>query len=142
MPGPRIHVAQFVAADLSRVWTALTTSAGVGSWWWSHWAGVDVRFDAVVGDDYSIAAPQQGIHLVGRFEAVEPESRLVLTWRWRDAERSDPEERVEIRLTPSTERPGTEVTVQHSGPWTSDAPGELNLQGWTFTLGQLARTLA
>ncbi|GAB3406043.1 hypothetical protein GCM10027515_20150 [Schumannella luteola] len=142
MPDPHIHVAQFVAADPARVWAALTTSDGVGSWWWSHWSGVRVRFDAVAGQDYSIVAPQQGIHLVGRFEEVEPESRLVVTWSWRDADRSDPEERVEIALAPSGDGRGTEVIVQHSGPWTSDAPGELNLQGWTFTLGQLARTLA
>ncbi|TPW73751.1 SRPBCC domain-containing protein [Schumannella sp. 10F1B-5-1] len=141
-----IEVVRILPDDIDRVWAALSTSDGMRGWWWRHWNGVRIRFEAGVDADYAIAAPEQGIELTGRFTRVAHPEHLDFTWCWRDADGAEPEEQVEITLAAHGGDDGdgverTELRVRHGGPWSDDEPGARNRQGWEFTLDQLVAML-
>ncbi|MET0812001.1 MAG: SRPBCC family protein [Microbacterium sp.] len=135
---PLALTAQF-AASRARVWEAWTTVAGLSSWWWNHWDGVEVAADVRVGGAYRFAAPVQGMTVAGEYLVVDPRERLAFTWVWTDDEGSSSDEAVEVLFADVED--GTAVTVRHTGPWASEEPVESYRQGWEFVIGALRRTL-
>lgn len=120
-----------------RVWAALTTAEGLGTWF-GHRAEVDLR----VGGQATLTW-DSGDTATLTFERVEPPAVLGWTWPIHGLPASDPRRTyVEFTLEPIDS--GTSLTVvesgfaQVSGPGEHKAAYEGNIQGWTSELDELA----
>lgn len=131
-----------LAAPVERVWDAWTTVEGLRRWWWSHWDDVTIETDARVGGVFRFAAPSADIVVEGTYLRVDAPNRLAFSWAWTDAEGTSTDESVDVLLAQGSEPDTTELKLRHTGPWADDTPAESYRQGWDFTLGQLATTLA
>ena len=124
-----------LAAEPLEVWRALTDPRRLAWWFWPPRFEPAVETDARLGGSYRIASETVGIAVAGRYEAVDPPSRLAFTWRW-DGE--DEETLVTVLLVGSAE--GTSVIVSHEGfadPTTRDE----HAQGWQDCLERLPAAL-
>lgn len=127
-------------APIDAVWAGLASAEGMRTWWWSHWSDVVIDADVREGGHYQIEAPGVGITLSGTYLSVSEPTHLAYSWQWSDSDGTAPDEAADIRLEETSE--GTRVIVQHTGPWHDDAPATNYLQGWEFTLDQLAAALS
>jgi uncharacterized protein YndB with AHSA1/START domain len=94
------------------------------------------EMDPRVGGSYRVASAAAGIEVRGRLLALEPPSRVEMSWAWVDGGRAGAEERVRVDLT--TQDDGTLVTVTHE---VATADGvEAYRQGWEHVLTNLAGT--
>ncbi len=127
-------VGRIVEADRERVWAALTEPEALAAWFWP-WRP-SIVFSASPGAAYSFEAehPQSGrLAVDGRVMAVDPPSRLALTWRWTD-EPMPPTE-VEIRLADADG--ATEVVVRHRRIVQESTAADYE-RAWTDLLERLA----
>lgn len=116
------------------VWAALTEPARLAKWFWPWQPSID--FSPSPGAAYAFEAehPQAGrLAVDGRVMAVEPGSRLALTWRWTD-EPMPPTE-VEIRLADADG--ATEVVVRHRRIEQESTAADYE-HAWTDILARLA----
>jgi len=120
-----------------RVWDALTSAEGLGSWFGDH-AAVDLR----PGGTASVEWDDEGFKATLTIIVVEPPSRFAWTWGIQGLPATDPRRTyVEFTLVPSSG--GTRLTVVESG--FAQLPDELldtaydgNVAGWRKELAELA----
>jgi len=127
-------VGRIVEAERQRVWAALTEPDALAAWFWP-WRP-SVSFSPSPGAPWSLEAehPVSGrLAVDGRVIAVEPPSRLALTWRWTD-EPMPPTE-VEIRLADADGT--TEVVVRHRRIVQEATAADFE-RAWTDLLERLA----
>lgn len=125
-----------LSAPVGRVWTALSTSYGLRSWWWRHWDDVHIAVDGRVGGEYRITADAAGILLEGVYTEVDrPAGRLAFTWEWSDRDGTSAGESCEISLSPR--EGGCRITLRHRGPWASSALAAQRRDTWIALLEQL-----
>lgn len=102
---------------------------------WLSWQGFEGVFDPAPGGAYRMRVVGDAT-ASGRFEVVEPYTRIVLTWGWENE--GDPvppgSSRVEITLSPEPD--GTLLTLTHSG--LPEPAREPHHEGWDHYLDRLA----
>jgi uncharacterized protein YndB with AHSA1/START domain len=131
-----------IAARPSVVFAALTSPEGMASWWGPDEGPVliaeselqvggryRVRFRMLDGNEYEAE---------GEYLAVDPPTRLSMTFRWHSADESDVN-RIDITLRPIAM--GTELTFVHSG-FKDDTVRDDHAQGWSGALEKMARRFA
>lgn len=133
----------FINADAERVWSAVTESEHLGTWFGDAGATVDLR----PGGELTLVWEEHGTGYAV-IEKVEPHT--FFSWRWAGPKGGKPapgnETRVEFTLTPSGS--GTLLRVVESGFPTLDLPdGEAekyatgNVEGWHIELDELREYL-
>ena len=123
-----------------KVWAAITTAEGLGTWF-GHRAEVDLR----VGGQVKLAW-DSGDTAVLTIERLEPPRRFAYTWPLHGLPDSDPRRTyVEFTLEPTSA--GTTLTVVESGfaqvpdAEVHEAAYAGNTRGWTNELGELVAYL-
>ena len=122
-----------------RVWTALTTAEGLGTWF-GHRAEVDLR----VGGEIRLAW-DSGDTATLTVERLEPPTALTWSWAIYGLPEGDPRRtRVEFTLEPTAG--GTTLTMVESGfaqlpEGEHDVAFRGNTTGWTNELGELVAYL-
>lgn len=131
-----LHLEVDLAAPVSRVWTALTTTYGLRAWWWAEWEDVRVAVDARAGGTYRIEAASEGIVVAGTYTEVDRVSgRLAFQWVWSDSNGASVGESCTLVVTALAS--GCRVSLDHTGPWSDAEPGERYRVEWTTILDQL-----
>lgn len=140
MPLPdRIERDQDLRWPPEKVWNALTTPEGLGSWFGSR-AEID---EMRPGGTVRIWWGEDGPHTL-RIRTVEPPHRFAFTWPISGLPASDPRRtHVEFSLTPTPT--GTRLTVVEIGfaqlPDHLGGAYEGNVAGWAAELAELAEYL-
>lgn len=132
----RIERTLRLAHPPARVWSALTTAEGLGTWFGNR-AEVDLR----VGGRIKLVWDSGDTALLV-VERVEPEQVFAYTWRISGLPETDPRRTyVEFTLTP--DGAGTTLTMVESGfAQAPDSSGRTdNIGGWTNELGELVAYL-
>ena len=136
----RIERTLQLAHPPERVWAALTTAEGLGTWFGNR-AEVDLR----VGGQVKLAW-DSGDSATLTIERLEPPRVFAYTWRIEGLPDDDPRRtRVEFTLEPTST--GTTLTVVETGfaqvpdPGVHDAAYSGNIEGWTSELGELVAYL-
>jgi uncharacterized protein YndB with AHSA1/START domain len=127
--GETIRVERRIDAPPSAVYRYLTESS-----LWSRWQGASADLDPVPGGRFEVRmAEDQTVE--GTYVAVEPDTRVVITWGWRGHPRMPPgTTTVEFELV--EDGSGTIVRLTHRGIPVDDLP--LHRQGWAMFLPRLA----
>ncbi len=127
--GDTIRVERRIDAPPSAVYRYLTESE-----LWSRWQGESADLDPVPGGRFQVRMGEDQV-VEGTFVAVEPGTRVVITWGWRGHPRMPPgTTTVEFELV--ADGPGTIVRLTHRGIPIDDLP--LHRQGWAVFLPRLA----
>ena len=127
--GETIRVERRIDAPPRAVYRYLTESS-----LWSRWQGEAADLDPVPGGRFQVRMAEDQI-VEGVFVAVEPDTRVVITWGWQDHPRMPPGTTiVEFELV--EDGPGTIVRLTHRGIPSDDLP--LHRQGWEVFLPRLA----
>ena len=136
----RIERTLQLAHPPERVWAALTTAEGLGTWF-GHTAEVDLR----VGGQAKLSW-DSGDRATLTIERLEPPRVFGYTWGIHGLPDDDPRRTyVEFTLEPTSA--GTTLTVTESGfAQVSDADAHKfahdgNIEGWTSELGELVAYL-
>ncbi len=130
-----ITVSRTVAAPPETVFQSWTRSERLATWWWPHLEGTTYEVDARPGGHYLIHSPAIDVLVHGDYVVVDPPSRLVFEWGWREGCIAQLPEDVEVSFERVDE--GTTVTVVHT---CRQADGESDLeQGWNDVLDRLVR---
>jgi uncharacterized protein YndB with AHSA1/START domain len=135
----RIERTVQVAHPPGRVWAALTTAEGLGTWF-----GNDAAIDLRPGGPARLSWTG-GPDLELRVERVEEPRVFAFTWQIFGLPAGDPRRTyVEFTLEPSG--PGTRLTVVETGfaqlaAGQGQAAYEANTEGWTRELGELVSYL-
>ena len=127
-----LKISRTIRADRESVWQAWTQPEQVEKWSCPVPGGVrGFEHDLRVGGSYTLAMEVEGkAHTAfGRYREVDPPSRLVYTWDWKEAPMGETLVTVEFE-----ERDGaTVVTLTHEG-FPEAAIKESHVQGWTACL--------
>jgi activator of HSP90 ATPase len=110
------EMSEVVLAPPAEVYAAWLDSAGH-----SRMTGSPAEVSAVVGGPFTA----WGGYISGKNLALEPDRRIVQTWRTTEFQESDPDSRLEVLLE-AVER-GTRITLSHSN---LPEDGEQYIQGW------------
>jgi uncharacterized protein YndB with AHSA1/START domain len=135
----RLEVQRVVAAPADRVFAALTTPALMRDWVCPGDATPgQISCDPSVGGRYEIEMRlADGTVLVvgGRYLQVEPNRKLVYTWKW-----AHESEESQVTVTLRAVNGGTEVQLVHDKlPSASSRDG--HTQGWTSCLDKLVASV-
>jgi uncharacterized protein YndB with AHSA1/START domain len=126
--GDVIRLEQRVAAPPASVFRYLTESA-----LWSRWQGRQAQLDPQPGGRFQVTMPD-GQTVEGEFVDVQRDSRVVITWGWREHPRMPPGTTiVEFELIP--DGAGTLVKLTHRGLPAEDLP--IHRLGWEAFLPRL-----
>lgn len=126
--GETIRVERRIDAPPGAVYRYLTESN-----LWSRWQGESAELDPVPGGRFQVRMGEDQV-VEGTFVAVEPGSRVVITWGWQAHPRMPPgTTTVEFELV--ADGPGTIVRLTHRGIPVDDLP--LHRQGWAMFLPRL-----
>ena len=137
MEKPKFVYVTYIRTTPKQLWQALTEPEFTRKYWYSTWQECDWK----PGASWKIRTPNGEVADSGNVIEIEPERRLVLTWR----SESQPELRAEgySRLTYELEKVGDSVklTVIHE----VDKPGSKFLEsvssGWPPVLASLKSLL-
>jgi len=141
VPGARsIVVKRAFAARPGRVFAAWCRPELMAQWFFPapDWRA-DVTADVRVGGRYKVAMydPAGGVHVQeGAYRAIEPDVRLVFTWRCEELGVADSVVTVELREVGAQ----TELTISHELP-DDDVIVREHEGGWKGCLESLARHL-
>lgn len=135
----RIERTVRIERPLDRVWTAITTADGLGSWF-GHSAEIDLR----VGGTATLAW-DTGDKAQLRIERIEPKTVFGYTWSINGLPDHDPR-RTYVEFTLVPDENGTTVTVVESGFSQLEAGDhrkafEGNTTGWASELDELVAYL-
>jgi uncharacterized protein YndB with AHSA1/START domain len=126
--GETIRIERRIDAPPSAVYRFLTESN-----LWSRWQGESADLDPVAGGRFQVQMAEDQI-VEGTYVAVEPDTRVVITWGWRGHPRMPPgTTTVEFQLV--ADGSGTIVRLTHQGIPVDDLP--LHRQGWAMFLPRL-----
>jgi uncharacterized protein YndB with AHSA1/START domain len=134
----RIERTVELAHSPAKVWAALTTAEGLGSWFGTSGAGIDLR----PGGAAWMRWEEEGFTAQMRVERVEEPRVFGYTWHIYGLPADDPRRTyVEFTLEPSGA--GTRLTVTESGfaQLAEDVHAKAfggNTEGWAKELGELA----
>jgi uncharacterized protein YndB with AHSA1/START domain len=138
-----LELRRLLTGDPIAVFAAFADAQTLSRWWGPRGFTIPaLHFAPRPGDDYRIAMqPPEGaaFFLSGRFQEVDPPSRLAFTFAWEDPDPDDVETRVE--LTFRAVGAGTEVALVQ-GPFRTEARRALHRDGWSDSLDKLERVLA
>jgi uncharacterized protein YndB with AHSA1/START domain len=116
----------------------ITESAELVKWWGPHgFVTPEATLDVRVGGGYRFSMqPPEGevFHLAGEFLEVDPDRRLVFTFRWEEPTADDRETVVTLSLRPLGD--ATELSLAQ-GQFATDERLRLHLNGWTESLEKL-----
>jgi uncharacterized protein YndB with AHSA1/START domain len=135
----RIERTVHVTQPLDRVWAAITTAEGLGTWF-----GNDARIDLRVGGTAELSWTS-GDTAELRIERIEPQTVFGYTWSISGLPDDDPR-RTYVEFTLSPDDGGTTITVVESGfaqldDDTHDKAFGGNTEGWASELGELVAYL-
>jgi uncharacterized protein YndB with AHSA1/START domain len=131
--GETIRVERRIDAPPSAVYRYLTESN-----LWSRWQGESADLDPVPGGRFQVRMGDDQV-VEGTFVAVEPGTRVVITWGWHGHPRMPPgTTTVEFELI--EDGAGTIVRLTHRGIPVDDLP--LHRQGWAMFLPRLATAVS
>lgn len=131
-----------IAADRQRVWDAWTQPERLKDWACPYpTASVDADIDLQIGGAYEIRmGTENGPYTAyGTYKEIDPPSRLVYTWDWREEEHQVGETIVTVEFAEVDG--GTEVRLTHEGFPSSEAK-DAHVEGWEGCLGRLEALLA
>jgi uncharacterized protein YndB with AHSA1/START domain len=124
-----IHVEKRIEASPRAVFRYLTESS-----LWSRWQGEAADLDPVPGGRF-VVRMAEGQVVEGTFVAVEPDSRVVITWGWHGHPRM-PAGATTVEFELIADGAGTVVRLTHRGVPAEDIP--LHRAGWEMFLPRLA----
>jgi uncharacterized protein YndB with AHSA1/START domain len=130
----RIDIEQRIAAPATTVFSYLTDPRKFVSWM-GRSAEIDPRPGGVFRLDVD------GEHVAsGRYEVVEPPSRIVLTWGWEGSGDVPPGSTM-VEITLQADGAATVLRLRHTGlPTEQERASHAN--GWVLYVGRLAAVLA
>jgi uncharacterized protein YndB with AHSA1/START domain len=135
----RIERTVRVDRPLERVWAAITTAEGLGTWFGES-AEVDLRVGGTVNLTWTSGDAAQL-----RIERLEPKTIFGYTWRIYGLPEDDPR-RTYVEFTLAPDDSGTTVTVVETGFAQLDSEEsskafEANTSGWAHELDELVAYL-
>jgi uncharacterized protein YndB with AHSA1/START domain len=135
----RIERTMELAHPPAKVWAALTTAEGLGTWF-GHEADIDLRPGGAARMRWT-----DGYTVRMRVERVEEPAVFAFTWQIKGLPDDDPR-RTYVEFTLESAGPGTRLTVVETG--FAQLPDEVygeeyegHVQGWKSELGELASYL-
>ncbi|HET7646214.1 MAG TPA: SRPBCC domain-containing protein [Candidatus Limnocylindria bacterium] len=132
-----IVVERPIPASPSDAYRAFLEVQQLRRWWWPHLPDATYRVDPRVGGTYEIRSEAVGIGVMGEYQELIPDRRILMTWQWLDEGVPQGTEVVAIDLAADGDH-GTVVTVTHE---LADAArdGDDIRRGWEDVLDRLAR---
>jgi uncharacterized protein YndB with AHSA1/START domain len=125
-----------IAAAPDRVWTAFTKAEQYAAWIWpSDWQ-TTCEIDPQVGGTFRVASASHDLSVEGRYVAVQPITRLAMTWTWGGQKA---ESLVTFTFAPIPS--GTRLTLVHDG-FEDESSHVAHEQGWNDCLDRLPGYLA
>lgn len=131
-----IVVERPIPAPPSVVYRAFLDVERLARWWWPHLPDATYRVDARVGGTYEIRSEAVGIGVMGEYQELIPDRRILMTWQWLDEGVPQTTEVAAVDLAPDDA--GTVVTITHE----LAAPardGDDIRRGWEDVLDRLTR---
>lgn len=129
-PSPRIRLERRIAAPPQVVFRYLTESD-----LWARWQGDSAELEPVVGGRFRVTMAE-GPTAEGRYLAIEPHERVVISWGWRDYPDLPPgASRVEFELRPDGD--GTILRLTHTDLPVAEV--EIHRRGWRHFVPRLVR---
>lgn len=137
-----VTITRVFNASPARVWQAWSTAEGLRQWACPEGATVaDTSVDLKVGGRYCIRiGGEEGetFTAVGEYREVSPQTRLVYTWDWEEADHAVGETLVSVDFAPVGG--STRVTLVHDRFPNAEA-AIAHEQGWGSCLNQLEAAL-
>ncbi|MGM7703230.1 SRPBCC family protein [Pseudalkalibacillus sp. Hm43] len=131
----KLELSQTYNVKKERMYQAWTNAEELAKWWGPEGYTTTVdQMDVKVGGEYKFAMhPPEGEAkvLVGRYEEVVQNEKLVFTWQWEDADNAFPETKVTVQFV--DQDGSTEVKVTHE-QLPSEEAAEGHNQGWSSSL--------
>jgi uncharacterized protein YndB with AHSA1/START domain len=138
-----VHLERVLSAPPPLVFRMHAEPDRLARWWGPKgFTAPSIDLDLRVGGRYRIEMqPPEGdrFFLTGEFRAVDPDTRLVYTFRWEDPDPDDRETVVEFSLRDVGA--ATALTVDQ-GAFATEARRALHDQGWSDALDRLQELIA
>jgi uncharacterized protein YndB with AHSA1/START domain len=140
-----VEVKRAFRAPVAQVYRAWTEPEIMNAWFhpnpeMTSLCSADVR----VGGRYEVQMhPKEGkpFIVVGQYQEVVPERKLVFTWRWQHDEGEEPNEETLVTIFFRAIDGGqTEITLRHER-FGSDEERDSHASGWLETFNRLGETL-
>lgn len=141
-----VEVKRTFQAPVAQVYRAWTEPERMNAWFHPNREMNSVCFaDVRVGGRYEVQMhPKEGgpFTVVGQYEEVVPEEKLVFTWRWQHDEGEElNEETLVTILFRAVDASQTEITLRHER-FGSDEERDSHTWGWQETFDRLEESLA
>ena len=141
--GLNLEIKRRIPAAASVVFEAFTRADELAKWWGPEGFTIpSLELEPIPGSAYRIEMkPPEGdsFYLAGEFRAVDPPTRLAMTFLWEDPDPDD----VETLAVLSFREVGTSTDVcLTQGPFKTQARRDLHHDGWTDALAKLERLLS
>jgi uncharacterized protein YndB with AHSA1/START domain len=139
-----LELARTLPAARATVFAAFADAGTLARWWGPEGFTIPaLDFEPRVGARYRIAMRPPGgepFHLTGEFTAVEPPARLAFTFTWEPPDPDDVTTAVDVTLRDAGGESCALVVTQTG--FTTEARRALHHDGWSESLGKLARVVA
>ncbi len=130
-----LELSKTYSVKTDRMYQAWTSAEELAKWWGPEGYTTTIeKMEVEVGGEYKFAMnPPEGEAkvLVGRYEEVLQNEKLVFTWKWEDADNAFPETKVTVQFV--DQDGSTEVKVTHE-QLPSEEAAEGHNQGWSSSL--------
>lgn len=126
-----IRIRKHVAAPREAVWRSWTDPHELAAWFWPPAWQTAAEFNAQPGGHWRLSSVVAGMAVGGDIAVVEPETRIVFTWRWD----GDPEETL-VTVTLQDAEGGTDVEILHER-FADEETRSGHEQGWHDCLARL-----
>ena len=137
-----LEVKRLIKAPRERVFAAWTTPDDIMKWFGpASCHALSAQVDLRVGGEYRIRSmtdPYGELEVIGEFRVVTPPSKLVYTWKWKEAPMNAIGETL-VTVDFSEVNGWTEVRLRHEGFPSAEARDQ-HTHGWTGCLDKLEKT--
>jgi uncharacterized protein YndB with AHSA1/START domain len=138
-----LEITRVISAAGSIVFGAFQDADELSKWWGPKGFTIpSLEFEPSPGDTYRIKMqPPEGdaFYLTGEFKAVDPPTRLAMSFVWEDPDPDDVETSVELSFR---ELAGSTEVLLIQGVFKTEARRELHRSGWTDAFDKLERLVA
>ncbi len=135
-----IVVERPITAIPARLYAAFLDADELARWWWPHLPDATYRVDPRIGGSYEIRSEAVGIGVMGEYQELEPDRRILMTWHWLDEGVPQAPEVVAVEFVPQDDG-RTVVVVTHELAEPARDGDDIR-RGWEDVLDRLTKLVA